>query len=438
MTRATKVVIALWTCLAVGAVILGEQATRRENPLAKTTVVYWEKWTGSEGDAMRKVVNDFNKSQDKIYVQYLSISAIDQKTLLATSGGTPPDIAGIWQEQVAQFADAGALADLTPMATPAGLTKDYYIEAYWNPLEYRGKLWALPCTPASVALHVRPDRMPPEADTPEEFPKTIEELDKLAFRISKKRPDGTIEFAGFMPSSPGWWNWAWGAKFGGKLWDGKNISVNSKEMVRAFEWIRTYAEKFGAKEAQSFQSGFGNFASPQDPFMTGKTGIEQNGVWKANFINVHAKGTPWFAVPFPYPADHPELEGHSAVSQDILVIPRGAKYPKEAFEFLKYVQRQDVMEGLCLSHGKNSPLTKVSEDFFNRHPNKSIRLFDKMARSPRAITPPSIGIWKQTGSEIGVAFQEVTTLSKTPKQALDDAQKRIDTIWATYKAQVLD
>ena len=39
---------------------------------------------------------------------------------------------------------------------------------------------------------------------------------------------------------------------------------------------------------------------------------------------------------------------------------------------------------------------------------------------------------------MNVAFQEVSTEQKKPKQALHDAQDRMDTLWQTYKAQVLN
>lgn len=325
---------------------VSETSVIREARKDRITVVYWEKWTGDEATEMRKVVKAFNESQDRITVEYLSISGVDQKTMLATAGGNPPDVAGIWLDQVYQFSDAGALTDMSQMAKESGLGPDYYIKNYWDPLNYRGGLWALPSTPASIALHVRSDLIPKEYATPETFPKTIEGLDALVDKISKRDSKGNIEFAGFMPSEPGWWNWAWGPYFGGKLVDGDKITVNSPENIRAFEWIASYAKKFGATAMQSFQSGFGNFASPQDPFMTGKVAMEENGVWKANYIRVYKSDTPWFAVPMPYPADRPDLAGHANLSQDVLCIPRGAKHTKEAFEFIRFVQRQDVMEGL--------------------------------------------------------------------------------------------
>src|SRR5262245_48566133 len=57
---------------------------------------YWDKWSGFEMEAMRAVVNDFNASQQRIFVDFVSVSGISQKTLIATAGGHPPDIAGVW------------------------------------------------------------------------------------------------------------------------------------------------------------------------------------------------------------------------------------------------------------------------------------------------------------------------------------------------------
>ena len=438
MTTREVLGLSIVAVVMVSAGLLGDQAVQRQTGKDRITVIYWEKWTGDEAKEMRKVVDAFNKSQSRIFVQYLSISGVDTKTMLATAGGNPPDVAGIWLDQVCEFSDAKALTDLWPMAKASGLGPDYYIKGYWDPLNYRGGLWALPSTPASVALHVRTDLVPKEVASPETFPKTIEGLDKLVDKISKKKSNGDLEMAGFLPSNPGWWNFAWGMYFGGKLFDGDKLTIDSPENIRAFEWVKSYADRFGAKEVQSFQSGFGTFASPQDPFMQGKVATEQNGVWKANYIRVYKPGLPWFAVPFPYPENRKDLEGHSNLSQDVLTIPRGAKHPKEAFEFIRYVQRQDVMEGLCKGHGKNSPLAKVSEEFLNTHQNKFIRLFDSLARSPKAFSPPQIGILPQLQSEMSVAFQEVSTAQKTPKQALHDAQDRVSSLWATYKDQVLN
>src|SRR5437867_3204132 len=84
-------------------------------PHAVTVVTYWEKWTGNEGAQMQQIVQDFNNTVGKdkgIYVRYLSIAAVNNKTLAATAAGVPPDIAGLWDGNTVQFAAADALEPL--------------------------------------------------------------------------------------------------------------------------------------------------------------------------------------------------------------------------------------------------------------------------------------------------------------------------------------
>src|ERR1051326_8389036 len=78
----------------------------------------------------------------------------------------------------------------------------------------------------------------------------------------------------------------------------------------------------------------------------------------------------------------------TVAESDILVIPRGCKHPREAFEFIAYVQRQDVMEKLCHLHCKNSPLAKSSDGWVYTHPNPYIDVFDTLAASPNAHIDP--------------------------------------------------
>ena len=436
MTTGVAALVGLAALAIAGVAAYGERVVSRDARTDRVTVVYWEKWTGAEAEEMRKVVNAFNASQERIFVRYLSISGVDQKTMLATSGGNPPDVAGIWDNNVFQFADLGALTDLTSRANAAGLRRDNYIPAYYDALSQGGKLWALPSTPASIALYVRTDLVPKEFATPETFPKTLEGMDALSDRITKRDRGGHLLLAGFLPSEPGWWNASWGPLFGGRLVKDGEPTLDSPEARRAFAWVGGYAKRYGAQAIQSYQSGFGNFSSPQDPFMEGKVAMELNGPWKASYIQTSKPDTPWFAVPFPYPEDRPDLADHAWLGQDVLVIPRGAHHPDEAWEFIRFVQRQDVMEGLCIGHGKNSPLNRVSEDFYRRHPNKAIRLFDRLARSKGALFPPRTGMYPQISSELTNAFSEVNTGAKGPNEALGAAQQRIEGLWKTYRTQV--
>ena len=88
-------------------------------PADRVVVDYWEKWTGDEGEQMKSIVDDFNNTVGKdkgIYVRYVSTSSITQKTLVGTAAGVPPDIAGLWDHSVVQYAALDALTPLDEMA----------------------------------------------------------------------------------------------------------------------------------------------------------------------------------------------------------------------------------------------------------------------------------------------------------------------------------
>ncbi|CAN5409417.1 ABC transporter substrate-binding protein [soil metagenome] len=425
MIKLSHLLLVLSFCLLAFALYASERITDRTEVPGKVRVAYWEKWTGFEFTAMKAVVDDFNKSQDKIVVEILPISSIDQKTMMAASAGVPPDLAGLFGPNVPQYVDDNAIEPLDEYCKEAGITPADYIPAYFEIGHYKDHIWSLPTTPASTALHFNIDLLKSAGIDPNKPPSTIEELDAYADKITTKK-NGRIDISGFMPSEPGWWNWAWGGFFGGSLWDGKDkITANSPENVRAFTWIQNYSKKYGAGDLQSFRSGFGNFSSPQNAFMSDKVAMELQGVWMYNFISQFSPKLNWSAAPFPHPADRPDLAETTIVDEDVIVIPRGAKHPKEAFEFIKYLQSQPVMEKLCIGQQKNSPLSKVSDNFWAKSKNPYIRLFDHLAHSKNALVPPKLGIWTEYGSEMTAAFDSVALQTKTPQQALDDVTKRM-------------
>jgi len=421
----------------IGSVIGTERAADRQEDKHRVTVTYWEKWTGDEAKAMQRAVNAFNDSQDKIFVKYLSISSVADKTLLATAGGNPPDVAGLWHDQVVQYADIGALTDMTDMAKAAGITEANYIPAFWKTINYKGRLYALPTSVGVTALHVNRDLMPPQYNTPETFPKTLSEFEKMIAMVSKKAPDGHMEVAAFLPrDSTGSGSWPY--LFGGSLvTPDRQINVNGPDDMKAWTWVHSFAERFGTRATQEFRSGFGNYSSPQNPFLSGKIATFVDGPWFSNFIRLYNPKVNWFAVPFPYPDDRPDLKGFTVLAQNVLMIPRGAKHVKEAFEFIRFVQRQDIMERLCQDQRCNSPLQKVSDHFLSTHPNKYIRVFDQLARSGKAVGPLPVGVANQVAQEVSNAVESMDLGQQTPKAALDGAQARLDVIWSKYKEQVL-
>ncbi len=439
------VCVCLCACLALVGCDSG--GAEEVTPDGRVIVRYWEKWTGFEAEAMRAVVDDFNASQDRIFVKMLSVSGVDQKLLLATAGGNPPDVAGLWTHTVNVFAEKGALTPLDGYAERAGLSEADYIPAFWELCHYRGFLWALPSTPASIGLFWNKRLFEEAGLDPDSPPRTIAELDAMAERLTivelerngrtqrvrftdltdeeRSAKDYDIVQLGFSPKVPGWFIELYGYWFGGRLWDGDSlITTTSPQNVAAYEWFGSYARKYGRRNLDKFGQSFGNFASPQDPFLSGQVVMVQQGVWMSNFIEQFAPHMQWGAAAFPAstePADGPV----ALIEADVLVIPRGAKHPDEAFEFIRYVNSQPVMEKLVLAQKKFSPLSHVSDDFTARHPNPAIGVFMDLASSPNAFFVPRTPVWAEYKTEIQVATDRIYAGDASAEQALMDCQARI-------------
>jgi multiple sugar transport system substrate-binding protein len=388
-------------------------------------VTYWEKWTGFEGDAMRDTVEAFNRSQSRVYVDLLTVSQIDQKTLMATAGGIPPDIAGVWSPTVIPYAQKRAALPLDDFLREKGITKDRFVPAFWEMCQYRGHTYAIPTTPASVALHWNKRLFREAGLDPNKPPKTIEELDAMADKLTRVE-DGKIVQMGFLPPEPGWWNWSWGCFFGGRLWDGKSrLTCDSPENVRAYEWVQKYAKKYGVEALQTFRSGFGNFSSPQNAFMAEKVAMELQGVWLYNFIDKYMPSLEWGAAPFPYPADRPDLANTTVAEEDVVIIPRGARHPREAFEFLAFLATTRGSEILNMGQRKFTPLIDVTPEFLRKHPNPAIEVFINLAHSSNAVSVPHLSIWNEYQDELNAAFDEIWLCRETPQQALSHTRERV-------------
>ncbi len=387
-------------------------------------VKYWDKWTGFEADAMRRVVDDFNASQERILVEYNSVSQIDRRLMLATAGGVPPDVAGIWVVNLPVYAENNALTPLDRLAESAGIKGSDYIPVFWNLCHYRNHLWALPSTPSSTALIYNKKMFREAGLDPEKPPKSITELEAFNETLTRRSATGRLETIGHSPEEPGWWNGLWGYWFGGSMVEGSKVTATSPENLAAYRWVQSYPERFGADRLLALRDGFGNFASPQNPFFTGRVAMVLQGTWIYNFIKNYAPPDfEWGVAPFPT-ADPSKLKDVTIVECDLLVIPAGAKHPKEAFEFIRYVNSQGPMEKLCLGQRKFSPFVECSPEFFKSHPNPFIRTFLELAKSPNARTIPPVTTWAEYAADMKNAVTRIWTGEATAEVALADVQKR--------------
>ena len=403
-------------------VVSGCERSRNDG---RVVLKYWDKWTGFEADAMRAVVDDYNASQDKIRVDYSSISQIRSKLMLATAGGVPPDIAGLWGEDVPVYAENNALTPLNGLVAAAGLKREDYIDVYWQICSHRNVLFALPTTPSASALIWNKKMFREAGLDPEQPPRSIAELEQFNEKILRRRPDGSIDKIGHLPNEPYWNVSVWGFWFGAKYWDGDTkIEANAPEMLATYQWMASYPERFGTQNLLALRDGFGSYASPQNPFMSGRVAMTLQGVWIYNFIKNYAPPDfEWGVAAFPS-VDPDKLKDVTVAATDVLVLPTGGKHLKEAFDFLRYVNSQAPLEKLCLAQRKFTPLRRVSDDFFRQHPDPYIRKYVELANSPNSHVLPRVTTWNEYNDDLTDALTRIWAGSFTVTQALNAVQNR--------------
>jgi len=414
----------------------------------KVHVVYWEKWTGAEATAMSATVAAFNAYQERIVVEYLSVSGIDRKTILATAGGDPPDVAGVWVQNLASWADASALTPLDELMQERGISPSEFSSrfeaAYADAMHYDGHIYAVIATPASLALHWNKGAFRAAGLDPDRPPTSIAELYELSRRLIRRDPaSGELTQVGFLPQDPGWWPWAFPRYFGGDLQgpDGAITYDSVPANVESMRWVESYTQLYGADALQRFAAGFGPFGSPQFPFFRGSTTMVFQGVWLNNYLRQYAPNLDYGVAA--WPAVHAGEPPFTIVEGDMLVIPRGSKHPREAWEFLDYVsssnaqaQSFEELRGLeltCFLQEKNSPLRVWSPYFSQHHPHPFISVFRELARSPRAYHAPAMGVWQEYQREINIAFDKVRLGQSAPEPAMHYAQERIAQSWRKHR-----
>jgi multiple sugar transport system substrate-binding protein len=441
----SRIILGIMIIGAASVLIFGPRSEPTLPPDRQGDLVihYWEKWLGPEAQAMQVIVDDFNNSvgrEKHIFVEMMSMSDIDQKTLVATAGGVPPDVAGLWDPMVVQLGSLGALEPLEDLAKAHGITEGYYKPVFWNGCHFNGHLYALVSTPAAVALFYNKRIFQENAAKlraagldPDRPPQSIDELDRysdvLTEFVTDARGQRHVRRAGYMPMPPDydWYVTSIPLWFGNDEWDAsaRRFTLTDPAVLRAFQWLESFPRKLGEDAVSDFSTSQGSFNSPQNAFVAGTLAMEMQGPWMANYIhNLRpSMDHDWAAAPFPSAV--PGLENVTYCPFDSLMIPRGCPHIPEAFEFIAFVNRQDEMEKLCMLHCKNSPLTNVSAYFLQHHPNPYISVFENLSASPNAHMTMQCPVAQEAGAELTAIVQGVLALELDPKTALEQAQVRL-------------
>jgi N,N'-diacetylchitobiose transport system substrate-binding protein len=211
-------------------------------------------------------------------VQFVQWSAAHDRFVTAIAGGTTPDVAEVGTTWVGEFADAGALVDLTPRVQQAGLSEglvDGLVEA--GTLD--GALYGMPWYAGVRSVLYRTDVFAELGLTP---PTTWDELVTVGQRIKEARPDlvplpiaGDDEFVVYP------FLWSTGGQIATQNGDTWTSGVDSPESRAGIQFYADLALKHGfSTPAAANWRG----TDVRDAFTKGQAAMIVSGNWQPKAI----------------------------------------------------------------------------------------------------------------------------------------------------------
>jgi len=393
---------------------------------SQVTLRLWHVWGGALDEGMRKLVAAFEEAHPNINIQLVFAAndlATNQKFFTAVAAQKTPEVIFVDGPQVAPWAEWGALEPLTERLKKAGIRESDYFAPCWRQNTYRGEVWALTfCADPNFAFAWNKDRFREVGLNPNRPPRTFQELDRFAERLTEYRGEdlrtiGIIPWAQYgMANSIFTWGWA----FGGEFFDDQRnrITAHHPRVVKALEWMCGYAQKFDVTRISSLQQGFGT--EEQNPFYTGQVAMQCIHIGEIANIRRYAPDLDYGLAPLPQPEGGEK--NSSWVGGWCLGIPRGAQHQEEAFEFLRWVCWDPAGTALVgkyvglLPGRRDSPFLREVRD--DPHFGVFIRIMEE-CRHQRPVMPVQAFLMRELDRAVSFAIYG----KKTPQEALADASR---------------
>ncbi len=388
------------------------------------TIKYWHGWGGHEAEINDALAKEFMASHPNITVEVLS-GVSSEKILAAVAAGEPPDAFGLLNNYlVPAWAEQGALVpldDYIKTTAPNWITD-------WTPgakatVTYKGNIWGVPFGQDVYALLWNKKIFREVGLDPNKPPTTIAELDEYAAKLTKYDGAGNLVRLGFFPDIPSVRQiWVTTYAFGGKPFDPTTmkITANDPKIVKGLEWELSYAKKYDMNKVAAFAKGFGTEAN--DPFYTGQIAMMVNGEWQPAFIRTYAPGLEYGIAPFPtVPGEKPNA---TRVGGNALVIPKGTKYQKEAWEFIRWMGSEQSVQKFCDVTNNLPHFISVAKSP-KYYGNPEFKVFLDLVMGDNAYSLPMIPVSKFYRDQMKAADDAVLYGQKTPKQAMDEVTANV-------------
>jgi multiple sugar transport system substrate-binding protein len=360
MKRGLALILVSFLLIGLLAGCAGEQKAEAEKTKdGKVIVNFWTFW-GSETrrPIIEKIIDDYNQSQDKVFVKhtFLPWGDIWTKNLASVAAGNPADVIINDINTVSQRAENKQVEDLSKYADES--FKQQFYPHLWDTVEYKGKPYAVPFNTDTRLLFYNKKAFKEAGLDPNKPPTTWAELEEYAKKLDVKKGDN-YERIGFYPlwGSAGASSWMTNADNGKGFIDNGELAIDTPNKVEALEWILGWKERLGENTVQSFQAEFGS--EQANPFIAEKVAMWVDVGTFYTQLRDYGQDVEFGVAPIPSKEEGTGnwAEGGGFVAE----IPKGAKHPKEAMDFIKYLTSVDAQKYWAVKNYDNVANKEAAE-----------------------------------------------------------------------------
>jgi multiple sugar transport system substrate-binding protein len=338
-----------------------------------------------------------------------------------------PDVIVEDRPQLPDRAKNNIETSLGEMAKADNIDSKLFWPFTWEQATVDGQPYGLPYETDIRVLYWNKAAFKDAGLDPEKPPANWDDLWSYADKLDQKTGD-KLERVGFHPlfGNMDLDQWAWND--GGQWMDPKTkkFTLNDKHNVETLDWIKKWSDRYGKANWEAFRGTFGQ--GNQDGFMSGRVAMMVDIAGYTSFLNFFNPNLStkdkerlgWGVAPIPPAPGHQpaSLSGGFALS-----IPRGAKNPKPAWEFIKYAVFQGQASWARDTYSIPTIEKLAKEDpTLNGDPNW--QFFVKAMDYGRAGDfNPYYPRWSDL---LGPARDAVLDGKMTSQQALDEAQQKAE------------
>jgi len=419
--KGTRVLTAaVIVAFALTAAACSSSSTKGQ-PSGRTTVTFSYLWTGPQAAAIQKIIGEFNSSQSAITVKGISNPDFQKQLASMSASKGSFDISDNFGNAVCSWATKGIIQPLDGYLKAAKVDTSAFVPATFNQMKCNNQVYSLPVALDDFELMYNKAEFAAAGITAP--PTTAQQFADDIAKLTKVDGSGNITQLGLGNPETGTTLTTLGFAFGG-MWDGPDGKTPTPQDPGNIAALKFYQDnitnKYGAAKVQKFTAGWGQYQSPQDPFFSGKVAMVIDGEWQPPYIKTNAPNLQWGVAKIPTLGTDPNLEGTTQATASTLFIPRNARQPKAAFEFMKFLTGEQGMAEFTLALGVLPARTSLVDDPRYTATTPQFATWLQALKSPNLRVLGSQVYSSQYVTDLASAFKSILDGSTSPEKAMAD------------------